>query len=64
VGWLQSLSMPISIAAPILIGYMADVQGTYRMAFTLTAIVSLPGAALILLTNQPKPRAGSAMGGS
>ena len=57
VGWLQSFSLPISILAPILIGYMADVQGTYRMAFTLTAIVSLPGAALIFLAAQPKPPA-------
>ncbi len=54
VGWLQSLSLPLTIAAPILIGYMADVQHTYRWAFTITAIVSVPGAALILLATRPK----------
>ncbi len=54
VGWLQSLSLPLTIAAPILIGYMADVQHTYRWAFTLTAIISVPGAALILLATKPK----------
>jgi len=57
VGWLQSLSLPITISAPILIGYMADVQGTYRWAFTITALVSIPGAVLILLATRPKPRA-------
>ncbi len=54
VGWLQSLSLPLTIAAPILIGYMADVQHTYRWAFTFTAIISVPGAALILLATRPK----------
>ena len=57
VGWLQSLSLPITISAPILIGYMADVQGTYRWAFTITALVSIPGAALIFLATRPRPRA-------
>jgi MFS family permease len=57
VGWLQSMSLPITIAAPVLIGYMADVQGTYRMAFTLTSLISIPGAALIFLATRPKPRA-------
>ncbi len=56
VGWLQSMSLPITISAPVLIGYMADVQGTYRMAFTLTALISIPGAALIFLATRPKPR--------
>jgi MFS family permease len=54
VGWLQSLSLPITIAAPVLIGYMADVQGTYRWAFLITALVSLPGAVLIFLATQPR----------
>jgi MFS family permease len=56
VGWLQSLSLPITISAPILIGYMADIQGTYRWAFTITALVSIPGALLIFLATRPKPR--------
>jgi MFS family permease len=56
VGWLQSLSLPITISAPILIGYMADIQGTYRWAFTITALVSIPGAVLIFLATRPKPR--------
>jgi MFS family permease len=56
VGWLQSMSLPITIAAPVLIGYMADVQGTYRWAFTLTALVSVPGAVLIFLATAPKPK--------
>jgi len=55
VGWLQSLSLPIAIAAPIIVGYVADIQGTYRLAFSLTAFVSLPGAAILFLATAPKP---------
>jgi MFS family permease len=55
-GWLQSFSVPISIAAPVVAGYMADVQGTYLNAFIGMAAVSLVGAALVLLATPPKRR--------
>ncbi len=53
-GWLQSLSIPFSIAAPILVGYMADVQGNYRNAFIILSIVMLGGAVLMFLTRRPR----------
>lgn len=54
-GWLQTLSMPISVAAPVLAGYLADLQGTYRPTFIGMALISLLGAALVLAATPPKP---------
>jgi MFS family permease len=55
IGWLQSLSLPVTIAAPIIVGHVADVHGTYRAAFVVTAIISLIGSATIYLATPPKP---------
>ena len=54
-GWLQTLSTPISIAAPVLAGYLADLQGTYRPVFIGMAWINLLGASLVLLATRPKP---------
>lgn len=54
-GWLQSLSVPFTIAAPVLAGYAADVQGNYRMTFIGTAFVMLVGAIFIFLASRPSP---------
>jgi len=54
-GWLQSLSVPFTIAAPVLAGYAADVQGNYRMTFIVTAFVMLVGAIFIFLASRPSP---------
>jgi MFS family permease len=53
-GWLQSLSLPITIAAPVVAGYLADVQGTYRPTFIGMALVMLVGSVLVLLATPPK----------
>jgi MFS family permease len=54
-GWLQSFSVPISIAAPVVAGLMADLQGTYRPVFIVMALIKVLGAALVLLATPPKP---------
>lgn len=54
VGWLQSLSLPLTIAAPIVVGHVADVQGTYRMAFIVTSFISLIGGTMLFLATAPK----------
>ncbi len=54
-GWLQSASLPFSIAAPVIAGYMADVQGSYRMTFIIMSFIMLAGAALISLATPPAP---------
>jgi MFS transporter, OFA family, oxalate/formate antiporter len=56
VGWLQSLSIPITIAAPIIVGHVADVQGTYRAGFIAVSLISLVGTSTIFLARPPKPR--------
>jgi sugar phosphate permease len=55
IGWLQSLSLPLTIAAPIIVGYVEDVQNTYRVAFSVTAMVSLFGSIAIFLAKPPSP---------
>ena len=54
-GWLQTLSMPISIAAPVIAGLMADRQGTYTPVFIGMAVVMLIGSVLVLPATRPKP---------
>ncbi|GIS64110.1 MAG: hypothetical protein CM1200mP3_03580 [Chloroflexota bacterium] len=52
-GWLQSIGIPFSIAAPVLAGYMADIQGDYRMTFIVTSFVMLIGAFFISAAKRP-----------
>lgn len=54
-GWLAVVSLPFTIAAPVLIGFMADIQGTYLVAFTIISVLGLFGAALVFLATHPKP---------
>ena len=54
-GWLQSLSLPFTIAAPVVAGYLADVQGTYRLTFIVMSFVMLAGSALMFLATRPTP---------
>ncbi len=54
VGWLQSLSVPITIAAPIVVGHVADVQGTYQTGFIVVALISLVGTTTVFLALPPK----------
>ena len=53
-GWLQLASLPLAIAAPVLVGYVADRQGTYRWAFTGVSFFMLICASLVLLATRPK----------
>lgn len=54
-GWLSSVSLPFTIAAPVIAGYIADVQGSYEWTFIIMSFVMLAGAALIFLARPPKP---------
>jgi MFS family permease len=56
-GWLQSFAVPFTIAAPVAAGYLADLQGSYRMTFIIMSIISIAGASLIFLAvAPPNPR--------
>lgn len=54
-GWLMAISIPFSVSAPVIAGYMADVQGSYRTAFSIIAILSLVGAGMVFMAAPPKP---------
>jgi MFS family permease len=53
-GWLQMVGIPFSIAGPVLVGYWADVQGTYKWAFITLSILILAGGGIAFLTTRPK----------
>ena len=53
-GWLQLAALPFTIAAPVLVGAMADRQGTYRWAFVIMASVMLMGAGLVFFAARSK----------
>jgi MFS family permease len=53
-GWLQMVSLPFSIVAPIMVGFMADRQGTYQWAFTIIAVFMLAGAGFMFMAKHPK----------
>ncbi len=54
-GWLQSVSLPFTIAAPVVAGYIADLQGNYKWTFIIMSFVMLAGAGLIFIATPPKP---------
>ena len=54
-GWMQSLGLPIIIAAPVVVGHMRDVQNTYFYAFSLMAGVMVVGSILLFISKHPKP---------
>ncbi len=53
-GWAQSISLPFSIAAPVVAGYVADVQKSYRMTFIVASLIVLTGSIIISLAVRPK----------
>jgi len=54
-GWLATVSLPFTIAAPVVAGYIADIQGNYKWTFIVMSFVMLAGASLIFLALPPKP---------
>ncbi|MFC2021335.1 MFS transporter [Chloroflexota bacterium] len=54
-GWLQSLSLPFTISAPVVAGYIADIQGNYRLTFIVLSFLMLVGASLLFMATNPQP---------
>ncbi len=52
-GSLQLAALPFTIAAPVVVGHMADTQGTYRWAFIMISTVMVLGAGLVFLAKRP-----------
>ncbi len=57
-GCLQLAALPFTIVAPVLVGGMADRQGTYRWAFIVISTVMVIGAGLVFLARRPGPPRG------
>lgn len=56
-GWLQSFTVPVTIASPVVAGFLADSIGNYRLIFVTLSFVTLAGAIMTLLATPPKPPA-------
>jgi MFS family permease len=54
-GWLQLVGLPLSIVAPVLAGYAADRQGTYRGTFIVISAIMVAGAGIVFFATRPKP---------
>ena len=56
---IMGLSQPImvigSFFGPIAAGFAYDIQGNYRMIFTVIAAINLVGALLVFFIEKPKP---------
>lgn len=53
-GWLSVIMLPIGISVPVLVGYFADVQGTYKWIFIVMAFIGVAGSTLIFMATPPK----------
>ena len=55
-GWMALISMLGGIASPIIAGWVFDTIGSYRLAWQLFALTTLPAVLLILLAKPPRAR--------
>ncbi len=55
MGLMSSISLVGGMFSPVLAGWLFDVTGTYRLAWRILALVTLPAIPLALLAKPPKP---------
>jgi MFS family permease len=55
MGIITTITTVFAVPAPILTGWMYDVQHSYRIAFIILAAVCFAAAPVIFLTRKPKP---------
>lgn len=54
MGLMASISMAGGLFSPVLAGWMFDVTGSYRLAWQLFALITVPSIVLILLAKPPQ----------
>ncbi|MBI4298425.1 MAG: MFS transporter [Chloroflexi bacterium] len=54
-GAQQFVEVLLSVVGPVLAGFMADLQGDYRLTFIVAAALSLIGAICLFSASRPKP---------
>ncbi len=52
-GLTSTMMMPLGFATPIIAGWSFDELGSYRLVFTVYALITLSGAVLLLLIRRP-----------
>jgi len=55
-GLMSAVSMLGGLASPVIAGWIFDVTGSYRLAWQLFAMVTLPAVPLMLLAKPPKAK--------
>lgn len=58
-GISHGLSAPFAVVGPVLVGWLADVQGDYQMALYLLGLVGLGASALLFMAKPPKHPSGA-----
>ncbi|MDD4876151.1 MAG: MFS transporter, partial [Dehalococcoidales bacterium] len=56
MGLMAAVSMVGGLASPIIAGWLFDVTGSYRFAWRLFTLITLPSIPLIALAKPPKPK--------
>ena len=56
LGFTGIVSMVGGLVSPVIAGWMFDVTGSYRVAWQIFALVTVPSVPLILLTKAPKAK--------
>lgn len=56
MGLMSVVSMPAGLISPVFAGWVFDVTGSYRLAWQIIALMTLPAVFLMLLAAPPKSR--------
>lgn len=56
MGLMSAVSMPAGLTSPVFAGWVFDVTGSYRLAWQIIALMTLPAVFLMLLATPPKPK--------
>ncbi|MFC1958993.1 MFS transporter [Chloroflexota bacterium] len=55
-GWLALIGILGGVASPVIAGWIFDVMGSYRLAWQIFALTTLPAIPLILLAKPPRAK--------
>ncbi len=56
MGWMALIGMLGGLVSPVVAGWMYDTMGSYRLAWQLFALATVPAIALILLAKPPRAK--------
>jgi MFS family permease len=56
MGLMSVVSMPAGLVSPVFAGWVFDVTGSYRLAWQIISLMTLPAVILMLLATPPKQK--------